>query len=88
MQKLCEAPADLTKFRSPYQHTQIAPDANLGTKWPVGAYLVASANYLKTINALEASTTMTAARRALYPDRTLHFHLDTTQRPVGSDTTS
>lgn len=35
-EKLCELPANLTKFGSPYQYT---PYANLGTKWPVvGVY--------------------------------------------------
>eukprot|EP00873_Tetraselmis_striata_P039681 jgi/Tetstr1/459945/TSEL_005283.t1 len=62
------------------QHTQLAADANLGTKWPMGVYLVASAPYLKNINAVDASTTMTIALRTIYPDQHYpRFHLDTTQ---------
>eukprot|EP00873_Tetraselmis_striata_P037807 jgi/Tetstr1/458071/TSEL_044578.t1 len=79
MQKLCELPADLTKFRSPDQHTETAPNKDLGTKWPVGVYLVAFAPYLANVNATEASTKMSAALRVLYPGRTPHFHLNTNQ---------
>eukprot|EP00873_Tetraselmis_striata_P021051 jgi/Tetstr1/441315/TSEL_029566.t1 len=67
MHKLCELPADLTKFRSPDQHTETAPNKDLGTKWPVGVYLVASAPYLANVNAAEASTKMSAAPPVLYP---------------------
>eukprot|EP00873_Tetraselmis_striata_P001470 jgi/Tetstr1/421734/TSEL_001193.t1 len=72
-------PADLTEFRSPYQHTETAPNKDLGTKWPVGVYLVASAPYLANVNAAEASTKMSAALRVVYPGRTPHFHLNTTE---------
>lgn len=85
VQKTYELPAYLTKFRSPYQHTQPAPDANLGTKWHVGVKTIASSPFLNNIDIVEATTTMTTALRALYPTPTPHFRIDTTQRPVGSE---
>lgn len=60
-------------------------DTKLGTKWPVGMYLFATASYLNGIDAVAATATMTTTVHDMYPERTPLFHINTTQRPVGAE---